>query len=64
MSEILASSDAELVGPFPAELQWYLVLPAGIAVASKNPDAAKALIKFITSPSAVPVLKAKGMEPG
>lgn len=64
MSEIIASSGAELVGPFPAELQWYLVLPAGVAVASKNSDAAKALIKFLMSPAAVLVLKAKGMEPG
>jgi molybdate transport system substrate-binding protein len=63
ISDILASS-AELVGPFPAELQWYLVLPAGVAVGSKNPDAAKTLIKFLTSPAAAPVFKAKGMEPG
>jgi molybdate transport system substrate-binding protein len=64
ISDILASSGAELVGPFPPDLQWYLVLPAGVAVASKNADAAKAFIKFLTSPEVVPVLKAKGMEPG
>jgi molybdate transport system substrate-binding protein len=64
ISDILASPGAELVGPFPSDLQWYLVLPAGVAIASKNADAAKALIKFLTSPEVAPVLKAKGMEPG
>jgi len=64
ISEILASPAAELVGPFPSDLQWYLVLTAGVSTASKNADAAKALIKFLTAPGAVPVLKAKGMEPG
>ena len=64
ISEILASPATDLVGPFPADVQWYLVLSAGASTASKNADAAKALIKFLTSPAALPVLKANGMEPG
>jgi molybdate transport system substrate-binding protein len=64
VSEILASPGAEIVGPFPSDLQWYLVLTAGVSIASKNADAAKALIKFLTAPGAAPVIKAKGMEPG
>ncbi|HLN37371.1 MAG TPA: substrate-binding domain-containing protein [Xanthobacteraceae bacterium] len=64
ISEILASPGAELVGAFPSDLQWYLVLTAGVSTASKNADAAIALIKFLTAPGTVPVLKAKGMEPG
>jgi molybdate transport system substrate-binding protein len=64
ISEILAAPKAEVVGPFPADLQWYLVLTASVSSASQNPDAAKALIKFLNSPAAPPVLKANGMEPG
>ena len=64
ISEILAAPSAELVGSFPADLQWYLVLTAGVSTASKNADAAKALIRFLTSPATLPVLKANGMEPG
>jgi molybdate transport system substrate-binding protein len=64
ISEILAAPAAELVGPFPADLQWYLVLTAGVSTASQSADAAKALVKFLTSPDALPVLKANGMEPG
>jgi molybdate transport system substrate-binding protein len=64
ISEILAAPSAELVGPFPADLQWYLVLTASVSSTSHNADGAKALIKFLTSPAAPPVLKANGMEPG
>jgi molybdate transport system substrate-binding protein len=64
ISEILAAPKAEVVGPFPADLQWYLVLTASVSSASQNSDAAKALIKFLASPAALPVLKVNGMEPG
>ena len=64
ISEILDSSGVEFVGPFPAQLQWYLVLPASVAKSSENRNAAIALIKFLRSPATVPVLRAKGMEPG
>jgi molybdate transport system substrate-binding protein len=64
ISEIFACPGVEFVGPLPAEIQWYLILPAGIATASANRDSAVAFIKFLTSPAALPVLRAKGMEPG
>lgn len=64
ISEILATPGAELVGPLPPDVQSYLVLSAGLSTASQNPDAGKAFVKFLTAPDAVPVLKAKGMEPG
>jgi molybdate transport system substrate-binding protein len=53
----------ELIGPFPPELQSYILVTAGVATAAKQPEAAKALIKFLTSPAAIAVIKAKGMEP-
>jgi molybdate transport system substrate-binding protein len=40
------------------------VFTAGIGAGSKAPDAAKALIQFLTGPSAAPVFKSKGFEPG
>jgi molybdate transport system substrate-binding protein len=64
ISEILPIEGVQLAGPFPADVQSYLVFSAVVSSASKNADAAKALIKFLTSPVAPPVLKAKGMEPG
>jgi len=64
ISEILPYAGAELVGPLPADIQLYTVFPAAIAVGAKQAEAAKALIKFLTAPAAVPVLKAKGLSPG
>jgi molybdate transport system substrate-binding protein len=64
ISEILPYAGAELVGPIPAEIQLYTVYPAAVAVGTKEGDAANALIKFLTAPAAIAVLKAKGLSPG
>jgi molybdate transport system substrate-binding protein len=61
--EILAKAGAELVGPLPAELQdrELFVFSAGILRKSARPDAAKALIRFLTAPAATTAIRAKGM---
>jgi molybdate transport system substrate-binding protein len=61
---ILSVPGAELVGPLPPEVQSYIVFTAAVSTQSPNQEAARALIKLITAPAAVPVLKAGGMEPG
>ena len=63
--ELLAHSDVvDFVGPLPAALQSYNHLTAGIPANGKQPEAARALIKFLATPAAQAVMKAKGMEPG
>jgi molybdate transport system substrate-binding protein len=62
MSEIVADPRVEVVGPLPAAIQNYTVVTAGIVANSKELDAAKAFIQFISSPAATAVLKAKGYE--
>ena len=64
MSDHMAVQGVELVGPLPAEVQHYVVFTAGVGADVTNPGPAKELIMFLTAPSAVPVLKAKGLEPG
>jgi molybdate transport system substrate-binding protein len=54
----------DFIGPLSADVQKITVFAGGIHTGAKEPDAAKALVKFITSPQAVPVIKKKGMEPG
>lgn len=61
---VIVAGAAELVGPVPSELQFYNSFAAGVGVAAKEAEAAKALIKFITTPAAVAVIKTKGMESG
>ncbi len=53
----------DLVGPLPPELQNYVRYTAGVNARAREPDASKAFIDFLKAPAAVPVLKAKGMEP-
>jgi molybdate transport system substrate-binding protein len=62
-SDHLAVPGVELVGPLPAEVQHYVVFTAGIGAAVTDLRLAKELITFLTAPSAVPVLTAKGLEP-
>jgi molybdate transport system substrate-binding protein len=63
ITQILTTPGVELVGPLPPEVQSYVVFAAGVSVNSKAPDAAARLIKFLTGPAAIPVIKAQGMEP-
>jgi molybdate transport system substrate-binding protein len=60
---ILADPGVELVGLMPKELQQYVVYTAGVSAAAKEADAAKALLKYLTTPAALVVMKAKGLEP-
>jgi molybdate transport system substrate-binding protein len=64
ISEILPYANAELVGPLPAEIQSFTYFSAGIAASAKEAASAKAFVKFLTTPEALAVIKAKGMEPG
>jgi molybdate transport system substrate-binding protein len=61
---ILSVPGAELVGPIPQELQSYIVFAAAVSAQSAHQQEARDLIKLLTSPAAVPLIKAKGMEPG
>lgn len=54
----------ELVGPLPPEFQTYIHFVAAVGSGAKEPQAAAALVKFITAPGAAAAYKAKGMEPG
>jgi molybdate transport system substrate-binding protein len=63
ITQILTTAGVDLVGPLPPEVQSYVVFTAGVSAKSTAPDAAKQLIKFLTGPRAIPVIRAQGMEP-
>lgn len=63
IAEILPYAGAELVGPLPAEIQVYTDFAAGVGANAKEPDGAMSLIKFLGTPAAVAVIKAKGLVP-
>ena len=63
ISELKPVAGIDIVGPLPAELQKITVFSAGIATVSKEPEAGKALIKFLASPAARDAIVKSGMEP-
>ena len=64
VSELLAVKGIVYLGPLPADVQQVTVFSAGIGRNAQQPDAAKALVKFLTSPEATPVLRETGLQPG
>jgi molybdate transport system substrate-binding protein len=63
ISEILPVAGVTLVGPLPAAIQNFTVYAAGVGSAAKDAAAAKGFVQFLTGPHALPIIKAKGMEP-
>ena len=60
---ILRSPGVDLAGPLPPELQSYSTFFAGVSAATKEKDAATALLTFLTTPAATAVFKQRGVEP-
>jgi molybdate transport system substrate-binding protein len=63
VSELLPIPGVDYAGPLPTEVQKVTVFSAGIATNAKEKDAARALIKFFTSPAAAPAITKSGLEP-
>jgi molybdate transport system substrate-binding protein len=63
MSELLPVAGIDIIGPLPAEIQKITVFSAGVHVGANSPDAARALVRFLTAPAAAPVIRQTGMEP-
>lgn len=64
ISELLSVQGIDYLGPLPAAIQSITVFSAGLPAAARAPDAAGALIKFLTASEAAPVLKRHGMDLG
>jgi molybdate transport system substrate-binding protein len=60
--ELMAVLGVDIVGPLPGDFQNVTTYAAGIPVYAAEPDAAKALIHFLTTPAAAAVFKAKGLD--
>jgi molybdate transport system substrate-binding protein len=63
ISELKPVEGIDIIGPLPDELQKITVFSAGIASVSKEPDAGKALIKFLASPAAAATMVKSGLDP-
>jgi molybdate transport system substrate-binding protein len=63
ISELIAVPGVDLVGPLPPEIQQITVYSAGVATGARAPDAARALLQFLSSPAAAPAIAKSGLEP-
>ena len=64
LTNVLTAPGLDVVGPFPPELQLEVVYTGATAADTKDAEAAKAFITFLTTPAAAAVIKAKGLNPG
>ena len=61
VSEILPVKGAELGGLFPAEVQTYVIMAAGVSAKAQG-NAAREFVAFLMSPANTAVVTTKGME--
>ena len=59
---LLEMRGADFLGGLPPGLQSYVQFSIGVSAAAKDPEAARALVRYLASPAATPVFKAKGLE--
>jgi molybdate transport system substrate-binding protein len=64
VSELLPVAGIAYLGPLPPDIQHFTIFSGGLHIAAMEPEAAKALLRFIKAPAAIPVIKRSGMEPG
>jgi molybdate transport system substrate-binding protein len=62
INEILADVRVDLVGPLPPPVQYYTTFGAGLVSHSTQQDAGRALIRFLSSPSTIAVMRMRGFE--
>jgi molybdate transport system substrate-binding protein len=60
---LVGTPNIEWLGLLPDEIQHWLLFSGGLNVNAKEPDAGRALLKFLTTPAALAVFKANGLEP-
>jgi molybdate transport system substrate-binding protein len=64
VSELSTFAGIDFVGPLPADVQQITSFSSGLQVGGKETDAAKAWVKFLTSPEAAGAYKKRGLTPG
>ena len=64
ISEIITEPGVEVVGPLPREISTPTSLVGFLSAHAKAPEAARALLTYLSSPEAAAVYKACGMQPG
>jgi molybdate transport system substrate-binding protein len=59
---VMALQGVEAVVPFPSELQDFRTYTGGVSTASKQPEAARMLLKLFTTPSGKQIMTSNGLQ--
>ncbi|MSQ30812.1 MAG: DoxX family membrane protein [Dehalococcoidia bacterium] len=63
VSELLPVPGIDYLGPLPPEIQEVTVFAAGVPASAQHPEAARALIAYLSAPTAAAAIRESGMEP-
>jgi len=63
ISTLEATKGVDVLGPIPSEIQSPVLVACAVGTTAAMPGAARELIKLLTGPRAIPILKSRGMEP-
>jgi molybdate transport system substrate-binding protein len=64
ISEIITEPGVEVVGPLPRDISPRTELIGFLSAHAKDPEAAKALLAYLSGPEAAKVYRERGMQPG
>jgi len=64
VSELIRIKGIDYLGPLPADIDEITVFSAAVHRNALAPDAAKALVKYLSAPEAAPTIRKTGMDPG
>jgi molybdate transport system substrate-binding protein len=62
-SRIAGVKGVQFLGAIPKELQTWIGFAGGVGAKAREPEAARALLRFMTAPAATDVLRRAGVEP-
>jgi molybdate transport system substrate-binding protein len=63
IATLIATPGIEIVGPIPTEIQSYVSFQGAVGTNAVVPEIARELIRFVSGPNAIPIIRSKGMEP-
>jgi molybdate transport system substrate-binding protein len=63
VSELIPVHGIDFLGPIPEELQRITIFSAAVATNARHPEAARALLRYLSSPDAFPAITRSGLEP-
>jgi molybdate transport system substrate-binding protein len=61
---LVGNPQVDYAGPYPGNLQSFVAFSGAVGANAKDAEAARAFIKFLTTPEAAASYKKHGMEPG